>query len=103
MRSIALAVCVLFSTASAQGITIDVEGLSAMTRITGNPIPLDTRLSDQFLPTLGVRFASGSDYVPVIFLGDIPNHAPCGVNGIGGSTDDGLLTYNDAFPIAISF
>jgi len=74
-----------------------------MTRITGNPIPLDARLSDQFLSTLGVRFASGSDYVPVIFLGDIPNHALSGVNGIGGSTDDGLLTYNDAFPITISF
>ncbi len=102
MRSMALAVCVLFAPASAQALTIDFEGLPAMTFITGNPIPPSVRLSDQFLPTLGVRFASGSDYVPVISLGDISS-APSGVNGIGGSTDTGILTYNDAFPITISF
>jgi hypothetical protein len=104
MRSIALAVCALFATTSAQAVTIDFEGLPAMTYITGNPIPANARLSDQFVSTLGVRFASGSDYVPVIRLGDFPgNAAPSGVNGIGGSTDSGILTYNDAFPIRISF
>ncbi len=39
----------------------------------------------------------------MIILDDIPNHSPNGSNGIGGSTDTDLLTYNDAFPITISF
>jgi len=103
MRSIMISMCVLFTAVSAQAVTIDFEGLPAMTRITGTPIPTQVRLSDQFVSTLGVRFASGSDYVPVIILDDIPNHSPDGSNGIAGSTDTGILTYNDAFPITISF
>jgi hypothetical protein len=39
----------------------------------------------------------------VIILDDIPNHSPNGSNGIAGSTDTDLITYNDAFPITISF
>jgi hypothetical protein len=73
MRSTALALLSLFAAVSAQAETIDFEGLPAMTRITGTPIPTSVRLSDQLLPTLGVRFASGSDYVPVISLGHIPS------------------------------
>lgn len=103
MRSIVISVCVLFTTFSAHAITIDFEGLPAMTRITGTPIPTNVRLSDQFVSTVGARFASGAGYVPVIILDDIPHHSPDGSNGIAGSTDTDILTYNDAFPITISF
>jgi hypothetical protein len=67
----------------------------------GNPIPPEAQLFDAFLATHGVRFSSGSAYVAVVNLG--PGHATSGVNGIGGSTPTGLLTYDRMNPITASF
>jgi hypothetical protein len=87
--------------ARAELIVIDFEGLSAMTFISGNPIPPSARLSDAFLFTHGVKFSSGSPYVAVVDLG--VGHATSGTNGIGGSTPTGVLTYDRQFPIVVSF
>jgi hypothetical protein len=87
--------------ALAQPLTIDFEGLDGMTYFSGNPIPLQSRLSDQFLSTLGVRFSSGSPYVAVVNLG--LGHATSGINGIGGATPADILTYDRNFPIVAMF
>ena len=87
--------------ASADVITIDFEGMDSMTSISRNPIPQTARLFDQLLPTLGVLFSSGSPYVGVVNLGS--GHATSGENGIGGSTSEGILTYDSAFPILARF
>jgi hypothetical protein len=82
-------------------IVLDFEGLTAMPPQSGRPIPPQARLSDAFLATHGVRFSSGSPYVAVVDLG--PGHATSGVNGIGGSTATGILTYDRMNPIVASF
>jgi hypothetical protein len=87
--------------ASADPIVLDFEGLSGMTFFSGNPIPAASQLSDQFLTTFGVRFSSGSPYVAVVNLG--LGHATSGINGIGGSTPGGILTYAPANPIIAEF
>jgi len=88
--------------ASAELVTIDFESLPAMnTFVSGNLIPAEARLHDQLLASHGVLFSSGSAYVAVVPLG--VGHATSGSNGIGGSTADGILTYNAAYPITISF
>jgi hypothetical protein len=89
------------SQSRAQDILVDFEGLPSMPFVAGNPIPTSARLSDGFLTTFGVRFSSGMEYVAVVELG--AGHATSGVNGIGGSTDAGNLTYNMAFPVTASF
>jgi hypothetical protein len=73
--------------ARAELMVIDFEGLSAMTFISGNPIPPSAQLSDTFLFTHGVRFSSGSPYVAVVDLG--VGHATSGTNGIGGPRRQG--------------
>jgi len=88
--------------ASAQLMHIDFEGFSAMPFLDiQHPIPPNARLSDAFLFTHGVRFSSGSPFVAVVDLG--VGHATSGTNGIGGSTPEGLLTYDKNFPIVMSF
>lgn len=81
--------------------TLDFENLDSMTFMSGNPIALHARLSDAFLYTHGVRFNSGSPYVAVVGLG--VGHATSGTNGIGGSTPNGILTYDAQFPIVARF
>jgi hypothetical protein len=88
-------------TSSAQDITLDFEGLPSMTYFTGNFVPPEARLSDQYLATYGVRFSSVTDYVAVIDLGG--GHATSGTNGIGGVLADDILDYSQAAPITFSF
>ncbi len=64
------------------------------------PIPGQSRLSNQFLSTLGVSFSSGSPYVAVV---DLAGALTIGTNGIGGSTPGGNLTYSGAYPIVATF
>lgn len=87
----------------AQGpaVFIDFEGLASMDYHSGSLIPVNARLSDQMASTYGVTFSSGAPYVPVVDLGE--GHAVSGVNGIGGSTPDNLLTYDEAYPILFTF
>src|SRR4030042_5903724 len=70
-------------------ISIDFEQFQGMDYISGNPIPESARLNNQLLSTLGVSFTSGGSYVAVVNLYD--GHATSGINGIGGSTPDGIL------------
>ena len=81
--------------------TLDFENVDSMTFMSRNPIPPSARLSDTYLYTHGVRFSSGSPYVAVVDLGD--GHATSGTNGIGGSTPNGVLTYDAQFPIVARF
>jgi hypothetical protein len=81
-------------------VNVDFEGLTGMGNAPGNPIPAPSRLYNQ-LSSLDVLFTSGSSYVAVVNLG--LGHATSGINAIGGSTSGGLLTYNQSFPITVSF
>lgn len=85
----------------ADPIVLDFEGLTSMPSQSTYSIPLRAQLSDAFLEMYGVRFSSGSPYVAVVDLG--PGHAISGVNGIGGSTPTGLLTYDRLHPVVASF
>lgn len=59
-----------------------------------NPVPEESRLSDQYLSQYGVSFYSSSPYVAVVNL-DIGSQAPSSPNGVGGTTADGVLVYNN--------
>lgn len=87
--------------ARAQKITLRFDSLPGMDFNMGTPIPDASKLSDLYLKTSGVSFRSGAGYVAVVNLGT--GHAYSGTNGIGGSTDTGLLTYSSAFPITATF
>jgi hypothetical protein len=65
------------------------------------PVPEESRLSNQLVSVFGVSFSSGNSYVAVVNLG--PGHATSGINGIGGSTPQGTLTYDPVFPIVATF
>jgi len=80
-------------------ITVDFEQFPGMVN-SNVPIPGPSQLYNQ-LSSLDVLFTSGSSYVAVVNLG--LDHATSGINGIGGSTSGGLLTYNQNFPITVSF
>lgn len=92
---------VLADTSRAQIVTLDFEGLPAMTYLSGNPVPSEARLSDHYLSTYGIRFHSTSDYVAVINLG--LGHATSGTNGIGGVLANGVLDYSQSAPITFDF
>lgn len=82
-------------------VVLDFEGLSTMSNAPGAAIPVTARLSDQFLATVGASFSSGSPFVAVVNLGAA--HAPSGVNGIGGSTAAGALTYSGSPLFTVTF
>jgi hypothetical protein len=86
--------------APARTSVIDFETIHGMPNAI-ETVPAESRLSNQFLSTLGVIFSSGSPYVAVVDLGY--GHATSGVNGIGGTTTDGTLTYSAAVPIVATF
>lgn len=88
--------------ANAVPIVVNFDDLAAMPFFeTGQPIPASARLYDQMMPTLGVLFTSGSACVAVVDLG--PDHTTSGLNGIGGATADGNLTYARTSPLVIRF
>lgn len=80
--------------------TINFDNLSGGMgfTLTGQPVPLQAQISDQFLETSGVLFGSDSSGVALVNLGF--GHAASGSNGIGG-IKNGLLTYSE--PIFASF
>ena len=99
---LAMAGLVLPPLASAEiPVVIDVEGLVAMGYVSRQPIPPEARLSDQMLAVHGVLFSSGAPYVAVVNLG--LGHATSGVNGMGGSTPEGILTYASTNPVVFRF
>jgi hypothetical protein len=86
---------------TAAPIVLNFDTLTAMNSFPPGPaIPLDAQLSDAFLTTFGVRFSSGSPYVPVVFVDGVTTSTP---NGIGGSSPAGNLTYERAFPVVARF
>jgi hypothetical protein len=86
--------------ALANQVTLDFEDLPGMTYWQGNIVPLESRVQEQFL-SYGVRFDSPAGYAAVMRLGE--GHATSGVNGIGSVTNKALLTYNDAYPMVLTF
>lgn len=84
-------------TAAAQT-TVNFDGFTGMPNSPGSLVPTVSQLSTQLLSS-GVRFASLSDYIAVVFLG--AGHATSGAIGIGGTTAAGALSYSA--PIRISF
>jgi hypothetical protein len=87
------------SVAGATPVTVDFEGLTAMTFFTGNPVPIAARLSNEYASTKGIVFSSGSPYIAVVSLGG--GHATSGVNGFGGTSAGGLLDYGA--PVTFTF
>ena len=84
-----------------RAVVIDFEAFYAMNYLSGYPIPEAARLSDQLADTDGVIFSSGAPYVAVVHCE--PDCAPSGVNMIGGSTPDGILTYDREWPVVFTF
>lgn len=80
---------------------IDFEAMYAMNYLSGYPIPEAARLSDQLASADGVIFSSGAPYVAVVHCE--PDCAPSGTNMIGGSTPDGILTYERDWPVVFTF
>ena len=80
---------------------IDFESMYAMDYLSGSPIPGAARLSDQLAGTDGVVFSSGAAYVAVVHCE--PDCAPSGTHMIGGSTPDGVLTYEGDRPVVFTF
>jgi hypothetical protein len=87
--------------ATAQPVVIDFESFDAMFSWAGEPIPEAARLSDELAPTCGVLFSSGAPYVAVVYCD--PGCAPSGINMVGGSTPDGILTYDRQWPVVFTF
>src|SRR5208282_3844190 len=93
--------CCLASAITAHALNvITFEDIPGMANAPGTPVPVQSQLSTQYLPTLGVSFSSGSSYVAVV---DVVNAAISGTNTIGGSTPSGNLTYSSAYPIVATF
>jgi hypothetical protein len=90
----------LLSALSAQTnlITFQEPGLVAMGNAPGQAVPAASRLSTQFLATLGVTFGSNSSFVAVVNHGSATPSAP---NLIGGTTAAGALNYLQ--PITLRF
>lgn len=106
MKRLFLTTClcvILLHALPSYAVLVDFEsitGITGMTNSPGTPIPGPSRLYNQ-LSSLDILFTSGSSYVAVVYLES--GHATSGVNGIGGSTSDGRLTYNQSSPIMVSF
>ncbi|MBX3380019.1 MAG: hypothetical protein KF805_07975 [Phycisphaeraceae bacterium] len=100
-HGIAVAMLVLLSAAShAQPILIDFEQVPGMGNAPGAPIPPQSRLSDFYLASHGVRFFSGAPFVAVVVHGA---NTPSGVQIIGGSNPEGTLTYQNSHPVEAAF
>ena len=102
---VATIVALFFLSTTAQtfstSILLNFEDIPGMPNAAGSPIPVASRLSDQYQSTAGVTFSSGSSYVGVLYMN--PGDAPSGSNVVGGSTLSGNLTYDGAFPIVATF
>jgi hypothetical protein len=87
--------------ATSLSVVVDFESFYAMDYLSGYPIPEAARLSDQLAATDGVIFSSGAPYVAVVHCE--PNCAPSGTHMIGGSTPEGILTYEGEWPVVFTF
>lgn len=77
---------------NAAPIVLTFEGLPTTAGFAaGNAIPLAAQLSSYYQGPYGVTFSSVQPYVPVVPLN---NTAPGGVNGIGMSDANGLVSYS---------
>ena len=90
----------LLATLSAQTnlITFEEPGLTAMSNAAGQVVPAASRLSTQFLATLGITFSSNGGFVAVVNHGGLTPSAP---NLIGGTNAAGALGYTQ--PITLCF
>jgi hypothetical protein len=91
---------VLALAATADAVVLNFDELTATTSYSqGVAVPANARLSTQYLPTHGIRFASGSAYVAVGNYGSAV--ATSGTNGIAGTSAGGAFDY--AAAVTFSF
>lgn len=99
--AIAAAGLCVSTAAGAALITFENDGLAplAMTNAPGSPVPLASRLADQYL-SLGALFSSEAGYAAVVnhFPAD-PTATPTPPAIVGGTTAGGLLDYAAAITI----
>jgi len=93
--------CALIPCGRSLAATIDFESMSATAYYSGSAVPAAAQLSDQLVSATGAKFTSSGGYVAVVELGT--DHATSGINGIGGSTQEGTVSYAPSNPIEISF
>jgi hypothetical protein len=94
----ALACMCVAASAADNLITFEDPILTAMSNSPGAAVPAGSQLHDQFLNSLGVTFASGSNYVAVV---DHGGNTASGTNIFGGTTSGGTLDYNQ--PTTLTF
>ena len=76
-----------------QSVTVNFENFAGMGVTPGYGVPDISKVSDQLLPTHGVRFSSEGSvpYVAAVVLG--PGETSSGTKAIGGVSSVGLLSY----------
>lgn len=82
-------------------IVLNFDKLPSMSHFNGTPTTKEARLSNRFLSTYGIRFASGAPYVAVVSLPD--NTASSSPNSIAGTTPDGNVSYDPINAIEMTF
>ena len=100
---LALGVAVLAASAAKADpiiLTFEEPTLVAMSNSPGAMVPIASRLTDQFLATVGVEFTSGGGFAAVVDHG-FPLLTPTPPNVIGGTDAAGKLNYTA--PITASF
>ena len=102
MIAMMMLLCVLFVGECAWGenVVLDFDDHWSEGYWPGSAIPPNSRLSDDYLETYGVRFRSeNNDYVAVVNMGW--GHAVSGANAIAAASSDNLVDYSES--ILISF
>jgi hypothetical protein len=89
----------LATLSQAATITLDFDNLPGMPIAFGGPIPIDSRISDQYLDDYGAVFSSGAPYAAITNLG--PTQTTSEPNALLGTYANGTLT--NTVPINVSF
>jgi len=113
LRTLALSCAALLWAGAAQAgfVTVNFDALTGMPNNAGTPVPVASQLSATSVTdgplTSNLTFSTtgpgGNNYVPVVFLGSIPPHAPSPPNGIGAGIGGNLAFPNATNEIAVTF
>jgi hypothetical protein len=84
-------------------IVLDFDELGrGMPTFEGARIPDGAKISTQYASRYGITFRSGSDYASLVTFSQLGESAS-GYNGLGGSTPDGIMTYDSDYPTLLTF